>query len=70
VAAYVTSAALPPATRARVEEEMADVLLYLTRLAGKLDGDLVEAAKRKLKANAERYPVEKARGRRAKYAGM
>jgi dCTP diphosphatase len=46
-----------------VEEEMADVLLYLVRLADRLDVDLVQAARRKLEANAEKYPVEKSRGR-------
>jgi dCTP diphosphatase len=47
-------------TRAQVEEERADVLLYLIRLADKLDVDLVEATKGKLEANGVRYPVEKA----------
>ncbi len=61
------SAALPAATHRQVEEEMADVLLYLIRLADKLDVDLVGAAMRKLQANALKYPVEKARGRSTKY---
>lgn len=43
---------------------MEDVLLYLVRLADKLDMDVVEAEKRKLEANAGKYPVEKGRGRR------
>lgn len=46
---------------------MPDVLLYLVRLADKLDVDLVKAAQRKLEANALKYPVEKARGRSTKY---
>ena len=53
---------------AEVELEMADVLLYLVRLADVLGVDLVAAAERKLKLNAERYPVEKSRGRATKYS--
>ena len=59
--------ALPAETRAAVEEEMADVLLYLVRLADKLDVDLEQAARAKMLRNAERYPVEKARGSNRKY---
>ena len=58
---------LPPAARAAVEEEMADVLLYLVRLADKLDVDLAQAARTKMARNAEKYPVERARGSSRKY---
>jgi NTP pyrophosphatase (non-canonical NTP hydrolase) len=58
---------LAPATRAAVEEEMADVLLYLVRLADKLDVDLERAARSKILRNAEKYPVERARGSSRKY---
>ena len=61
------SRALSPATRAAVEEEMADVLLYLVRLADKLDVDLLEAARTKMARNAGKYPVEKSRGSSRKY---
>lgn len=53
---------LPPETRAAVEQELADVLLYLVRLADRLDVDLAAAAQAKIARNAEKYPVEKARG--------
>ncbi|AYH44173.1 nucleotide pyrophosphohydrolase [Azoarcus sp. DN11] len=61
------SVALPQATRGEVSLELADVLLYLVRLADVLDIDLADAARRKMQINAERYPVEKARGRSDKY---
>ncbi|MCU0757752.1 MAG: nucleotide pyrophosphohydrolase [Steroidobacteraceae bacterium] len=61
------SRALPAPKRERVAEEMADVLLYLVRLADKLDVDLVAAAHAKLARNAEKYPVEKSRGSARKY---
>ena len=59
--------ALPPEVRVAVEEEMADVLLYLVRLADRLDVDLAAAARAKILRNAEKYPVEKARGSSRKY---
>lgn len=55
---------------AAVREEMADVLLYLIRLADKLDVDLVEAAHEKMSRNSVRYPVEKARGSSRKYRDL
>lgn len=61
------SAALPEPQRAEVALELADVLLYLVRLADVLDVDLADAARRKIALNAERYPVDKARGRSDKY---
>jgi NTP pyrophosphatase (non-canonical NTP hydrolase) len=61
---------LPPETRLAVEEEMADVLLYLVRLADKLDVDLAAAARAKIMKNAGKYPVEKARGSSRKYDAL
>lgn len=61
------SAALPAATREEVALELADVLLYLVRLADVLDVDLAAAARRKMALNARRYPVERARGRADKH---
>jgi len=45
-----------------VKEEMADVLIYLIRLADKLDVNLAEAVQSKLKVNRLNYPAEKVRG--------
>lgn len=64
------SHALPVAKRAEVADELADVLLYLVRLADKLDVDLYQAALDKLGRNAARYPVEKAKGRHTKYTEL
>jgi NTP pyrophosphatase (non-canonical NTP hydrolase) len=61
------SQSLPAEKLAQVQEEMADVLLYLIRLADKLDVDLLAAAAAKLLRNAEKYPLEKARGNSRKY---
>ncbi|HBU29290.1 MAG: nucleotide pyrophosphohydrolase [Thiobacillus sp. GWE1_62_9] len=51
-----------------VRQEIADVLIYLTRLADLLDIDLLDAAADKLALNARKYPVEKARGNALKYS--
>lgn len=61
------SSQLPPETRAEVELEIADVLLFLLRLCDKMGIDPVAAAGKKLVLNAEKYPVAKARGRATKY---
>src|SRR4051794_30246975 len=42
--------------RARVEDELADVLIYLTRLADVLDIDLAAVARTKLARNHQRFP--------------
>jgi NTP pyrophosphatase (non-canonical NTP hydrolase) len=58
---------LDPERMARVQQESADVLLYLVRLADKLDFDLLEAARRKIEHNARNYPADKVRGSARKY---
>lgn len=62
------SAALDAHQRAQTEEEMADVLLYLCRLADVLNIDLAKAAAAKLQRNAEKYPADLVRGKSAKYS--
>ncbi|NMG65336.1 nucleotide pyrophosphohydrolase [Azoarcus indigens] len=61
------SAAPDAVLREAVALELADVLMYLVRLADVLEVDLAEAAARKLAINEERYPLGKARGRADKY---
>lgn len=50
-----------------VGAEMADVLLYLLRLADVLGVDLLAAARAKMVLNGQRYPVERARGSSRKH---
>lgn len=57
-----------PATARPVRDELADVLIYLVRLAAVLEVDLDEAVRSKLTANALKYPVERARGNARKYS--
>lgn len=58
---------LAAAQKEEVGQEAADVLLYLLQLCDKLDIDLLQAARAKLKANGLRYPVQSARGNSRKY---
>jgi NTP pyrophosphatase (non-canonical NTP hydrolase) len=62
------SAGLKAGDRRAVEEEAADVLLYLLRLTDVLDIDLLQAAQRKMKLNARKYPVALYRGTARKYS--
>lgn len=59
-----------PELLAAASEEIADVLLYLVRLSDKLGVDPVAAAHRKMLANAQKYPVDKARGTARKYTEL
>jgi dCTP diphosphatase len=58
---------LPPETLEGVRQEVADVLLYLIRISDKLRIDLVAAAQAKMALNAQKYPVDLARGTSKKY---
>jgi dCTP diphosphatase len=51
------------ATRGRVLDELADVLIYCLSLANVLDVDLSEAIMRKLAHNARKYPADEYCGR-------
>ena len=61
------SADLSPDKRIEVEAEMADILIYLIRLADKLNVNLVQAVECKIKDNESKYPSEKVRGSAKKY---
>jgi dCTP diphosphatase len=64
------SQSIPLEKREQIREEVADVLLYLIRIADKLDIDLAEAAEAKIKINAAKYPIQKARGNNKKYTEL
>ena len=58
---------LPKETLEEVSLEMADIMIYLIRLADKLDVDLIDVVNKKMKLNAIKYPVDKAKGLATKY---
>ena len=46
------------ATREHIEQEVGDVMIYLTMLASKFDLDPIEAAHKKMVLNAKKYPAK------------
>ena len=53
--------------RAKIAEELADVIIYALEFANVAQLDVSAAIEAKMKANALKYPVEKSRGNSAKY---
>lgn len=58
---------LDPERMVRVQQEAADVLIYLVRLADKLQFDLLCAANEKIEHNSRKYPADQVRGSARKY---
>ena len=56
--------------RERLAQELADVLIYLVRIADKSGVDLAAAVSKKLAENDEKYPKDKARGNAKKYTEL
>lgn len=55
------------ADKAKVEEELADVFLCAIMLADKYSIDIKDICLKKIEKNAQKYPVEKAKGKAKKY---
>jgi dCTP diphosphatase len=55
------------AIRTRVEDELADILLYVIRFADKAGMDLQAIAEKKIAANGAKYPADQFRGSDRKY---
>ncbi len=56
-----------PVKRHKIEEEIADVVIYALEFANMTGIDVSAAIERKLAVNAKKYPVEKSKGRSEKY---
>ena len=56
--------------RSRVAEELADVFIFAIEFANMTGMDIASIIEAKMKRNAEKYPVEKARGRSTKYTEL
>jgi dCTP diphosphatase len=59
-----------PCKRARVAEELADVVIFVLLLADSLDLKVDSIVRAKLKQNAKKYPIEKAKGNHRKYSEL
>ena len=53
--------------RSNISDELADIFVYVVRIADRLDINLSESIKIKMKKNAEKYPAELVRGSSKKY---
>lgn len=63
-------AARDPRRRRAIEEELADVVIYALQFANQTGIDLASAVTAKMRVNARKYPVAKARGRSEKYTEL
>lgn len=61
------SASLSAPKLKEVEEELADIFIYLVRSADKLGINLIEAAQQKIQKNEQKYPAHKVKGSSKKY---
>jgi dCTP diphosphatase len=61
------SQTLPAEKLTEVEQEIADIQIYLIRLADKLGVDMEKAVNAKIELNEKKYPAEKVRGSAVKY---
>jgi NTP pyrophosphatase (non-canonical NTP hydrolase) len=59
-----------PARRAKIAEELADIVIYALEFANIAGLDVAATIEAKMAANAKKYPVEKARGRADKYTEL
>lgn len=55
---------------ARARDEIADIQIYLLRLADRMGVDLETAVREKIDRNARKYPVELSRGHATKYTDL
>ena len=53
-----------------ISEELADVFNWVLLLSHDLGIDITAAAKKKIKKNEKKYPIEKAKGRHNKYTEL
>ena len=51
----------------KIREELADVIAYALLLAHECNLDVTEIVEEKIRRNAEKYPVDKAKGNAKKY---
>ena len=56
--------------RGKIAEEIADILIFTIEFANISKIDITEAITEKMKKNALKYPVEKAKGKSAKYTEL
>ena len=64
------SCSLDEKNKEKASEELADITYYILRIADLMNIDLEDAIWKKMKKNAEKYPVGKAKGNAKKYTEL
>jgi len=59
-----------PAKLGQLKDEVADIVVYCLNMSDIVGFDLADAIQRKLELNAEKYPVDKAKGKATKYTEL
>ena len=59
-----------PSAQAALEHEVADLVILLSYLTHDLEIDVASVVREKLRVNAERYPVDRAKGSARKYDSL
>jgi dCTP diphosphatase len=59
---------LPPEKKALAAEEIADIQIYLIRMADKLGIDIHDSVRVKIGQNEKKYPTDRVRGDARKYS--
>jgi len=54
----------------KIQDEMADIFIFLTYIAAHFEIDLLSAVERKLEKNGKKYPVDKSYGSNKKYSEL
>jgi dCTP diphosphatase len=59
-----------PEKLSMVQDEVADIFVYLLRIVSKTNIDLESVVLQKIKKNADKYPIDKSRGNSKKYSEL
>lgn len=54
----------------QIEDELADIFIFLTYLANDMKIDIVDAVEKKIKKNEQKYPIDKSFGSNKKYSEL
>ena len=59
-----------PNIRKNIEEELADIFIYLLKISDKLNLDIEKSIHQKIKKNEKKYPIDKSFGSSKKYKDL
>jgi len=59
-----------PDIRKNIEEELADIFIYLLKISDKLNIDIEQSIHQKIEKNEKKYPIDKSFGSSKKYKDL